>query len=44
MMNLVPTLSDGMIDVCKISPLDPIDFLSDYIFKKSNELHQEVEE
>ena len=36
MMNLVATLSDGMIDVCKVAPIDPIDYLAEYIFKKSN--------
>jgi len=44
MKNVVPFLSEGMIDVCKIAPLDPIDFLADFIYKKSNELHQPKEE
>lgn len=37
MRNLVPTISDAMIDVVRVSPIDPIDYMADYIFKRSNE-------
>lgn len=40
MKNIVPILSEGMIEVAKIAPIDPIDYLAEYIFKKSNELHK----
>lgn len=36
MRYLVPTLSDGMIDVCKVAPIDPVDYLAEYIFKADN--------
>jgi adenylate kinase len=42
MRNVVPTLSDGMIDVCKVAPIDPVDYLADYIFTKSNKLHKKT--
>jgi adenylate kinase len=40
MKNIVPHLSEGLIEVSKVAPIDPIDYLADYIFKKSNELHK----
>lgn len=33
-------MTEGMIDVYKVGPTDPVDYLSDYIFKKSNELRR----
>ena len=36
MKNIVPTLSEGLIEITKVAPIDPIDYLADYIFKKSN--------
>jgi len=37
MRNLVPSLSDGMINVCRVAPIDPVDYLAEYMFKKSND-------
>ena len=34
---IVPVLTEGMIETCKVGPIDPIDYLADYIFKRSNE-------
>jgi hypothetical protein len=39
MKNIVPILTEGLIDVCKVAPIDPIDYLADYIFRRSNEQH-----
>ena len=36
MKYIIPVLTEGMIDVWKVGPLDPVDYLADYIFKKSN--------
>lgn len=33
--NLVPILTDGMLDVCKRQPQDPVDSLAEYLFKRS---------
>ena len=33
--NLVPILTDGLIEVCKIQPDDPVDSLAEYLFKRS---------
>lgn len=38
MMCIIPVLTEGMIEVCKVGPIDPVDYLADYIFKKSNEM------
>lgn len=43
MRNLVPTISDAMIDVVWVSPIDPIDYMADYIFKRSNEERKKQE-
>ena len=32
---IIPLLTEGMIDVWKFGPLDPVDYLADYIYKKS---------
>ena len=34
---IIPVLTEGMIDVCRVGPTDPVDYLSDYIWKKSND-------
>ena len=33
---IIPVLTEGMIDVWKVGPLDPVDYLADYIFKRSS--------
>lgn len=40
MKNIVPILSEGLIEITKVAPIDPIDYLAEYVFKKSNELHK----
>ncbi|CAI2386648.1 unnamed protein product [Moneuplotes crassus] len=40
MKNIVPTLSEGLIEITKVAPIDPIDYLAEYIFNKSNDLHE----
>lgn len=36
MKYIIPVLTEGMIDVWKHGPLDPVDYLAEYIFKRSN--------
>lgn len=36
MKYIIPVLTEGMIDVWKVGPLDPVDYLAEYIFKRSN--------
>jgi adenylate kinase len=38
MENIVPTLSEGLLEVSKVKPDDPIEFLSEYLFEKSFDL------
>lgn len=33
MENVIPALVDGLLDVCKIQPDDPVDYLAEYLFK-----------
>ena len=33
--NLVPYLAEGLHDICKNQPEDPVDALSEYLFKRS---------
>ncbi|XP_060684562.1 adenylate kinase 7 isoform X4 [Hemiscyllium ocellatum] len=33
MQNVMPTLTKGLIECCKIRPSDPVDFLAEYLFK-----------
>lgn len=35
---IIPVLTEGMIDVWRVGPTDPVDYLADYVFKKSNEI------
>ena len=37
MKYIIPLLTEGMIDVWKVGPLDPVDYLAETIFKKSCE-------
>lgn len=40
MKAIIPVLTEGMIDVYRVSPTDPVDYLADYIYKKSNEINK----
>jgi adenylate kinase len=33
--NMVPILTDGLIEVCKTQPEDPVDFLAEFLFRES---------
>lgn len=36
--NVIPTLTEGLIETCKILPEDPLDYLAEYLFKHSNDI------
>lgn len=38
MDNVVPHLTQGLIDLCKKVPTDPVDYLADYLLKKADEI------
>ena len=42
MKQIIPVLTEGMIDVYRVGPTDPVDYLADYIFTKSNNLRKQV--
>ena len=35
---VVPAVTEGLVEVCKIMPDDPIDYLAQYLFEKAGEL------
>jgi adenylate kinase len=35
MDNVIPALVDGLLDTCKVKPVDPIDYLAEYLFRYS---------
>ena len=36
--NVVPILTEGLIEVCKNQPEDPVDFLAEYLFRESKNI------
>lgn len=40
MDNVVPYLTQGLIDLCKQVPEEPGDFLADFLMKKADEIDQ----
>ena len=42
MKQIIPVLTEGMIDVYRVGPTDPVDYLAEYIFAKSNNLRKQV--
>ena len=38
---IIPVLTEGMIEVCKVGPIDPVDYLAEYIFKRSSEFRDQ---
>lgn len=38
MKHVMPTLSKGLIDCCKVRPDDPVDYLAEYLFKNNPQI------
>ncbi|XP_065833118.1 adenylate kinase 7-like isoform X2 [Oscarella lobularis] len=36
--NVMPTLTQGLIEVCKVRPDDPVDFLAEYLFENNPQI------
>jgi len=36
--NVVPTVTEALIDSCKVLPEDPIDFLAEYLLQEAKSL------
>ena len=37
MQHVIPTLTEGLIETCKVMPEDPVDYLAEFLFKNSPE-------
>ena len=35
MQTVIPTLTEGLIEVCKLKPEDPVDYLAEWLFKNN---------
>lgn len=43
MANVIPSLTEGMLEVVKVQPEDPVDYLAEYLFKKNVKSEEELE-
>lgn len=41
--NVVPTLTDGLGEVCKVMPDDPIEYLAQYLFAHAQDIAPQLE-
>ena len=42
MDNVVPHLTEGLIDLCKDIPDDPVDYLANFLLKKADEIDEKI--
>ena len=42
MDNVVPHLTEGLIELCKTIPDDPVDHLSNFLLKKADEIDERL--
>lgn len=42
MMNAVPVLTEGLIEICKVMPEDPVDYLAEYLFAHAHEIDSQI--
>ena len=42
MDNVVPHLTEGLIDLCKNIPDDPTDYLANFLLKKADEIDEKI--
>ena len=43
MQNVVPTLTEGLLELCKLKPTDPVDYLAEYLFKNNPAVEDPVD-
>jgi adenylate kinase len=44
MANVVPTLTEGLMQVCQVTPDDPIEYLSEYLFRHAQDIQAQLQE
>jgi adenylate kinase len=42
--NVVPTLTEGLMEVCKVMPDDPIEYLSEYLFEHAKDIQEQLQQ
>jgi len=42
-VNVVPTLTEGLLEVCKVTPDDPIEYLSEYLFAHAQDIQEQLQ-
>ena len=42
MDKVVPHLTEGLIDLCKEIPDDPVDYLADFLLAKADEIDEKI--
>jgi len=42
MDNVVPHLTEGLINLCKDIPNDPVDFLAEYLLQRADEIDKKI--
>ena len=42
MKHVIPTLTEGLIETCKVMPEDPVDYLAEYMFRASPAVEQKT--
>jgi len=43
MVNVVPTLTEGLMETCKVMPDDPIEYLSEYLFAHAQDIEAQLQ-
>jgi adenylate kinase len=43
-INVHPTLTDGLMEVCKVMPDDPIEYLAEYLFAHAHKIQAQLQE
>ena len=43
MKHVIPTLTEGLIETCKVMPDDPVDYLAEFMFRASPAVEEKTD-